>query len=616
VTLKSKLSLTISLLVLLITLAVSVLYVGSLLQQQVADIQTHADFLARALFNEIAEEMATAGREATPPSLEEFLNTRGASRPLNTLLSSAIGYPAAGPVRDAALVDAQGRVMADSNPLLVGQVLEPRPALALLEARNSWRQFRTIFGTEQIYEVALPLQVGTTPAGAIRIGVDTALVRAALRRRLRTIVLSDGALVLLAVLGAMLFSDFVLSPLAAVSAQLDWLSRGELLPPTAPVRHDEFGQVSSKIEALGRQMQDVRHVYSTLQENVTQVLDGLAEGIVLFSSEGRALMASAAVERYLQRPVMQLAGRTVEEIFAGASPLEVAVRDGVRSGVGFASREFAPTEGRPGALAGLNVLGPGPSPALLLLRDAAGVHRLEDELAVARRLSAVGRLTRGVAHEVKNPLNAMAIHLDLLQEKSRAGAGREAERHLDIIRHEIARLDRVVRAFLDFSKPVEMQLRNTDLMALAGEVAELARAGVEEQGIILRVVAQTPQAWAWVDRDLIEQALLNLVNNAVQAMRSAEAPQGEVIRIEVASDGEQATVRVRDQGPGIAAEVRDRLFDLYFTTRPEGNGIGLALVARAMQLHNGAVEVESEPGAGASFILYFPVHRARPGAMA
>ncbi|MGH9481081.1 MAG: two-component system sensor histidine kinase NtrB, partial [Terriglobales bacterium] len=347
-------------------------------------------------------------------------------------------------------------------------------------------------------------------------------------------------------------------------------------------------------------------------------------GLLLFDESGQSVMASAAAPRLLGLPPGELVGRPVEGLFPGESGLERAVRLAVRQKVAMVTRELdRPGGGRP-LLARLDLV-PGRSGetgALLTLRDAEPVYRLENELEVARRLSAVGRLTRGVAHEVKNPLNAMAIHLDLLRQKTRAGEA-AMRPHLQVLGREIERLDRVVRTFLDFSRPVELKLAHADLSEVARGVAQLAQAEAEAKQIAIVLAAPQPGPRVWLDRDLVEQALLNLVNNGMQAMEGAQAaasppgasasvPSGlalapRQLRLQVFEQDRQAVVRVRDQGPGVPTEHRDKIFDLYFTTRSGGTGIGLALAARIMQLHHGSIELESNHAPGASFLLRFPL---------
>lgn len=637
--LKTKLTLGVSLLVLVAVAAVSFLYVTSLVRAQMLGIVAHAEFVSRTLFSEVRQELTGAAAAGLvnlrqPGAAEQYLTRLNTSAPLAALMGSAIGYPVNSSIRDVAVVNRQNRVLADSDPELVGQILAPRPDLAAVGQAGWLPQLEAILGRERIYEVRLPIVLGTSQLGAIRVGVDTALVRAALAGRIHSVLLVALLVVVLATVLALAFADLALSPLNAVSAQLDRAERGEGEPGPVAARYGaEYGQVSSKIERLGRQIQDARQVYSSLRESVSQVLEGLEEGVVLFGPEGQAVMASAAAQRFLGRPAEGIVGLPVEAVFPGDSRLDRAVRRAVRDQVALPPQEMSGgPDGRPlwARLDRLRAAGAGGGPdaagttsALLVLRDAEPVRRLESELELARRLSAIGRLTRGVAHEVKNPLNAMAIHLDLLKAKV---PGQEVGRHVAVIRHEIDRLDRVVKAFLDFTRPVEVRLRPASLAEVALGVRDLLAADASAQGMCIEVRAEEAPP-LWLDRDLVEQALLNLVNNALQAMGEHGAGNGAGsggaahganarsapprVTLTVRQEAGGVALRVRDNGPGVPPEVRDRIFDLYFSTRPEGSGIGLALATRVMQLHNGSLELEPE-GPGACFCLRFPARVAAP----
>ncbi|MGH9507996.1 MAG: two-component system sensor histidine kinase NtrB [Terriglobales bacterium] len=638
--LKTKLTLGVSLLVLVAVAAVSFLYVTSLVRAQMLGIVAHAQFVSRTLFSEVRQELTGAAAAGLvnlrqPGAAEQYLTRLNTSAPLAALMGSAIGYPVNSSIRDVAVVNRQNLVLADSDPELVGQILGPRPDLAAVGQAGWLRQLEAIFGRERIYEVRLPIVLGTSQLGAVRVGVDTALVRAALAGRIHSVLLVALLVVVLATVLALAFADLALSPLNAVSAQLDRAERGEGEPEPAAARYGaEYGQVSSKIERLGRKIQDARQVYSSLRESVSQVLEGLEEGVVLFGPEGQAVMASAAAQRFLGRPAEGIVGLPVEAVFPGDSRLDRAVRRAVREQVALPPQEMSGgPDGRPlwARLDRLRAAGAGgdgqnaagTASALLVLRDAEPVRRLESELELARRLSAIGRLTRGVAHEVKNPLNAMAIHLDLLKAKV---PGPEVGRHVAVIRREIDRLDRVVKAFLDFTRPVEVRLRPASLAEVAAGVRDLLAADASAQGMHIEVRAEEAPP-LWLDRDLVEQALLNLVNNALQAMGEHGAGNGAGsggaangadarsapprVTLTVRQEAGGVALRVRDNGPGVPPEVRDRIFDLYFSTKPEGSGIGLALATRVMQLHNGSLELEPE-GPGACFCLRFPARVAAP----
>ncbi|MGH9540268.1 MAG: ATP-binding protein [Terriglobales bacterium] len=621
--LKTKLIIALSLLVLVVVATASGLYLASILREQMSGIYANADFVSREIFNEVRQEVQSAAAAGLvdlrqPADAEQFMSGLDQSASLTTLMNSAIGYPVTSAVRDVAVVNADGRVLADSDPQLVGQILPPRSQLQAVTGGSWWRQLQAIFGAEEVYEVSLPLLLGTHPLGAIRVGVDTALVRAALASRIRAISFYGLLIVVVATLLAVAFSDFALSPLNALSAQLDRVARGEEAALGTARWGSEVGRVSSKIELLGRQIQDARQIYTHLQESVTQVLEGLEEGVVLFGPDGRALMASAAAQRFLAMAPAQVVGRPVEEVFPSQSSLDRAVRVAVQQETTLGLREVERQPGARRLLARVDRLGEGErASALLVLRDAERVHRLEDLVEVARRLSAVGRLTHGVAHEVKNPLNAMAIHLDLLRAKAQ---GQGLEQHLDIMRHELDRLDWVVKTFLDFTRPVEVRLRPVDLAEVAAGVRDLVADEAATRGIEVEVESEGP-VMLWADRDLVEQVLLNLVNNGIEAsadgLAKANGRRGGGARVVMAvgREGDEAVARVRDQGAGVEEEIRDKIFDLYFSTKANGSGLGLAIAARVMQLHNGSIELEPSDGteAGATFCLRFPV---REGAAA
>jgi signal transduction histidine kinase len=222
-------------------------------------------------------------------------------------------------------------------------------------------------------------------------------------------------------------------------------------------------------------------------------------------------------------------------------------------------------------------------------------------LELSRRVTALGRLTAGVAHEVKNPLNAMTIHLELLKQKLGTGA-HDADPHIEVIAREIRRLDDVVQGFLKFARPEELTLGPVSPVALVDEVLKTLAVEANLTGVTLESTVAPGVPDIEADAGILRQALLNLAKNAVQAM-----PNGGKLKITCApvKDG-RVEIRVADTGVGIAPENLARIFDLYFTTKDSGTGIGLSLVYRTIQLHSGDIDVESTPGAGTTFIIKMP----------
>ena len=221
-------------------------------------------------------------------------------------------------------------------------------------------------------------------------------------------------------------------------------------------------------------------------------------------------------------------------------------------------------------------------------------------------MSASGRVTRGVAHEVKNPINAIVLHLQLLRNKMQL-LDPDTSRHVDIIDSEIHRLDRVVQILVDFTRPRDLHLEDTDLRLVLDEVSLLAAPDAEQHGVkVVRHLPDQPIP-VKVDIDFIKQAILNVVLNGVQAMAN-----GGTLAIDAYRDDDTVVTEIRDQGAGIPPEVQEKIFELYFTTKKAGSGIGLAQTYQIMQWHYGSVDFESAEGKGTTFRLRLPLVEPRP----
>jgi signal transduction histidine kinase len=240
--------------------------------------------------------------------------------------------------------------------------------------------------------------------------------------------------------------------------------------------------------------------------------------------------------------------------------------------------------------------------ALVTLRDLDSIESINTQLQVSERLAALGRITAGVAHEVKNPLNSMRLWLENLKESLPPDSDANSHQAVQVLDKEIDRLDTVVKRFLDFTRPMEVKLEQTQLSQLLREVLEVARPQLQKANVevVQSLPAGVPEVF--VDRDLLKQAVLNLVLNAVEAM-----PGGGQIRLELTRRAEMAEISVADTGKGIALENRQKIFQLFFTTRPGGSGIGLASTFRIVQLLNGSIDFKSEVGRGTTFRIELPL---------
>jgi len=402
---------------------------------------------------------------------------------------------------------------------------------------------------------------------------------------------------------AAMISNMALGPLKEISRNLDSVSLGtseELSGRES--EHDEFGLVTLKIANLGRQMRDTKEIFSALKDNVDQLMSKLQDGLMLFTRDSRVVLVSAPVERFLGRPRGELLGRTAGEIFSRDSQLGTLVLEAFERKRPLSQREFGAAGGRRVQVSMDFVQEKGAHiGALLIMRDAESVRRIGDEIEMSRRLSASGRVTGGVAHEVKNPINAIVLHLQLLQNKL-SQLDPDTRRHMDIIGSEIQRLDRVVQTLVDFMRTRDLRLVEVDLRRLLEEVALLAAPDAAQHGVEIKRDLPDEPLPVNADLDLMKQALLNVVLNGVQSM-----PDGGPLTISAHRDGNGVVAEISDRGIGIARDMHEKVFELYFTTKKEGNGIGLAQTYQILDWHHGSVEFESQEGEGTTFRFRMPV---------
>ncbi len=519
---------------------------------------------------------------------------------LNSLQSEIYLWPY---IYDISVVDANGKALLHSNAQLVGKQIPQRLDFRSLTAARFLEQLRLVYRPAAVYDVTYPMQLNGEPFGTIRIGVSTVLLKSDITPRLMHAIYFSVASIFTSLLLAAMISNLALGPLRKISRNLDSVSLGATDTLSGKEsEHDEFGLVTLKIANLGRQMRDTKEIFSALKDNVDQLMSKLQDGLMLFTRDSRVVLVSAPVERFLGKPRGELLGRTAREIFSRDSHVGTLVLDAFERKRPLSQREFISTAGRRVQVS-LDFVQEKSTQigALLIMRDAESVRRIGDEIETSRRLSASGRVTGGVAHEVKNPINAIVLHLQLLQNKL-VQPDADTSRHLDIIGSEIQRLDRVVQTLVDFMRARELNLVEVDLRRLLDDVALLAAPDAEQHGV--NIERDMPDAPLPInaDLDLMKQALLNVVLNGVQAM-----PQGGPLTISAHRDGNVVVAEVCDRGVGINEDVHDKIFELYFTTKKDGNGIGLAQAYQVLQWHYGSVEFESTEGEGTTFRFRIPV---------
>jgi signal transduction histidine kinase len=426
----------------------------------------------------------------------------------------------------------------------------------------------------------------------------------------------------------MLLAQLFLRPIHVLKSGLSRLQRGES-DITLDLPKDEFGDLGTFFSAVSTKLSADRSELAGQKASLESIVERLEDAVALFDARGEMLFANPTMKALL--PVEEATGapqswrelvRTTLATRQSHGPVSMTAP----AGEGdvhpvewlLMTHAIESADGRPVGV-------------MLMGRNAGYLAEVQSTLRYSRKLTALGRLSAGVAHEVKNPLNAMMIHLELLKQKLSGapaprgvrvmsdgplGLGLDARaavtaatidapaalEHVSVIAGEIRRLDQVLQGFLKFTRPEDLRLQPVDVGALVTEVSRVLEPEAQKNGV--RIEIDCPPIVPELNGDpaMLRQALLNLGINACQAM-----PHGGALRFRARSArARRVELVVEDTGLGIKPDHLSRIFDLYFTTREKGSGIGLSMVYRTVQLHDGEIEVQSTPGVGTTFRILLP----------
>ena len=521
-------------------------------------------------------------------SYKSILDIMLVSAETNLVLASTLGsvqpqtaaYP---PILDFAPLALRGGWMQKARALHL-------PALRWIQSRES-----------QPYKLDQAVGPGGSTLIYVRVLVDPTLIRDELAQPFEESAIIAAFSIGGAVLISFLTSALAFRPLGRISKMLDLVARGEYESEKAAAGDsgsDELSVIASKVGLLGQRLRGAQDEASGLRSNIGRLLADLEDAVFLFNRDRELVFASGSVGKFLSGDKTKLTGQTLSTLFPPTETLGDLMNHAVTTGNAVRNRRV-PFGSPPVVMLSLDILDR--SGFMVRLGDPEAQRKLNRQLQTADRLTAISRISGGVAHEVKNPLNAILLHVEVARAKLARGDG-DVSPEMDIIAREILRLDRVVRTFLDFSRPVELKLASIGVNDLVGEIVDLARPQAAAAKIRLDVRQEAEGVEVRVDKDLMKQAVLNVVVNAMQAM-----PDGGELRFESTVRGDTAEIRLTDSGPGIPPELKDKIFRLYFSTKEKGSGIGLAMTFRIVQLHDGTIDFTSELGKGTSFLIRLPI---------
>jgi signal transduction histidine kinase len=579
------------------------LYVTGVARVRLDESRSRGRFLANAIYHRT--------REVAAASADPYAALR-ADPGLRSILESWAYSPN---LTYAAIVDAADVVIAHSDTGFAGTRLPAHPSLDALIDAGPWQQLRAIYADEgRTLEIQQTLLAGDARFGTIRIGVDLDLTRADLDEALGPAMIAAlGALVASSLL-AMLLANSLLRPIHLIKGGLSRLGSGEFGVKLDLPRQDELGELGGFFNAVSDRLSADRTRLAGEKSTLESVVGRLEDAIAFFTPAGELLFANPAMLRELPGPPGR---RALSELWAADHPCRALVEQTCADGQSRGPLQVEQGAAAAGAPSGEAARGArlvvthAVSDAsgtvvgvMLMCRDLGYLGEVESTLRYSHKLASLSRLTAGVAHEIKNSLHAMTIHLELVKQAI-TGGGREGGaggESVAIIAATLRRLDEMLQGLLKFTRPEELHLQAVALWAVVDAMLPIVQAEAQKTGVEIQVDCPADLPLLRADPAMLQQALQNLALNACQAQ-----PDGGRLRIAGRAPRDRfVEVVVEDAGPGIPPAHLDKIFNLYFTTRAGGSGIGLSMVYRTVQLHDGEIEVQSSPGKGTAFRLTLP----------
>jgi PAS domain S-box-containing protein len=594
---RAREAIAVTLLTFLVAATTSLVHLAQLSRVVVEEDARQADLIARQI-------SAQAGRVLGATSGRDTWRALRQSAELRSLIDSSLG--SSPHLMDVMLVDERGHVVIHGERQKEGTSAPTRITLTQLLNVDAVRRLIALVHGGAVYEASLPLTLNGRPFGSIRLGLSSTLIRRELAAAVSQSLVVTGLAIVAAWVVAIALADVVLRPVRALVRDVSRLRQGELLQlDGTSTGGDELGELGAQLRLLGKQVETERVRMLTEKSTIQQMVDHLEDAVILFNQERRILSFSRAAEGILGAPLDHAIGRALDELVPEEHPLRALLADALARPQGVRNRTVALDvngESRDYLVTvwpvtdGDQLIG-----AMALFRNLQSIRSVRSLISYSAKLAALGGLTSGVTHEVKNPLNALMIHLEIIRSKLGARSD-DVGRSLEVMGTEIRRLDRVVQGFLKFARPQELKLTPVDLGALLASTTSLLEEEWRAAGIRFVLGLHPDLPLVTGDEELLRQAFLNIVQNACQAM-----PSGGAIVITAAPVEEgMAQVCVSDEGVGIPGEELEKIFQLYYTTRPDGNGIGLSLVYRIVQMHDGSIEVASEVDRGTAVTVRLP----------
>jgi signal transduction histidine kinase len=462
-----------------------------------------------------------------------------------------------------------------------------------------------ILSRPHTYELSKPLLKEDRVLCVIRMGLSTATIASAVQRKLIDFGILAASVTIVGMLAAMFSGALVLSPLGDVIRGIERLTTGNIGSSNLDATSgDELNKLALRFNQLSLRVKSDRARWEDERGQFINAFRSIADAVLLLDADESIRFCNEEALTRLGLPGGGLAqGKTLRVLLGENHPLVTIVSTAKTSTTEF--RDVAAEVGRGQSklsfLASIFPLGVDPSGAgqLVIVRDLKPVRQLDDVIDTSGRLARLGGLISGVAHQIRNPLNAMTLELELLSQDVRDG--KEVEERVQTVRNDMLQLAKAIDALARFMRPETLKHELVPVNELIYEAAKL----VVDPSIEVAFRLDPSNPVIRVDRAVLMEALRNLVQNSIEAM-----PQGGKLKLNTERKDNYVHISVSDSGHGIPPEIRDRVMQLYFTTKKFGTGLGLPMALRAIDLHNGTLVPDFRDEVGTEFKICLPAERA------
>jgi signal transduction histidine kinase len=516
-------------------------------------------------------------------------------------------------IRNVQIIDKDFTIRFSGDPTLIGEKYVGSSLRESLEAaqpvvlEESWTK-ETV-----VYDVWMPLLQKEDPQGFIRVILHSPEVRKIYGSTQGRFMVLYGVVLSLVLTTIVIMSKQLRKPIDWLAESLSLLAEGNMKNLRPYRRKDEFTPLFESLEKVSLVIQSAQESWQAGESRLLGTEHILEEAVMVLDPQMRLRFANPSAATLMGVEAEGLLVHDWDAILANNPPLREELGEVLGRGMLLHERDLEMslkerwTDLR---LNGYPVLADDGSvmAVVLLLRDSARAHMLERDLVYASRFKAITELYTGITHDIKVPLHAVIMHLEMLRKvvdtDSRGGEERKAARYIDSITYEIKRLETIIRAFLDYASPLKNRVELVDLRQPVNECMTLLASEASRKAITLRKQLPEEPLWVFGDEGKLKQALLNLAVNAFDAM-----PSGGTLTLTGAQHDGECILEVQDTGQGIKADEKVKIFRFHYSTKDSGSGVGLSIVRMITEYHGGRVEFDSTEGKGSVFTLKFPKGR-------